>query len=135
MAVTLLSDSSDEVWRFLRTLFEKSDTYYDSHTILESRFESYKRLTTLLPPTISASSFLQLLAIEPAKDGDEKGKNGGNKVTEYVKWHTKLGRQNGIHVTPTVCVNGIVDPEVQSKWGGEEWEEYLDRKLVDAEKK
>ena len=31
-----------------------------------------------------------------------------------VKWHCKYARQNGIHVSPTFMINGLVDAEVSS---------------------
>jgi hypothetical protein len=31
-----------------------------------------------------------------------------------VKWHTKYARQNGIHVSPTFMVNGLVQPNMSS---------------------
>ena len=33
--------------------------------------------------------------------------NAGNAVGQKIKWYAKHGRKNGIHVTPTVLVNGI----------------------------
>lgn len=31
-----------------------------------------------------------------------------------IKWHAKYARQNGIHVTPTFMVNGLVQPDLGS---------------------
>jgi hypothetical protein len=31
-----------------------------------------------------------------------------------VKWHAKYARQNGIHVSPTFMIDGIVDPKIGS---------------------
>lgn len=31
-----------------------------------------------------------------------------------VKWHAKYARQNGIHVSPTFMIDGLVDPKVSS---------------------
>lgn len=31
-----------------------------------------------------------------------------------IKWHSKYARQNGIHVTPTFMVNGLVQPDLGS---------------------
>ncbi len=35
-------------------------------------------------------------------------------VTAIIKWHSKYGRQNGIHSTPTFMVNGVVDNSLGS---------------------
>ena len=37
--------------------------------------------------------------------------------------------QNGIRASPTVTVNGIVDPSVGSEWSAEEWVEYINALL------
>ena len=31
-----------------------------------------------------------------------------------IKWHCKYARQNGIHVSPTFMVNGLVQPDLGS---------------------
>ncbi len=35
------------------------------------------------------------------------------------------GRQNGIHFTPTVLLNGLEDGSVSSSFGKEDWDKYL----------
>jgi hypothetical protein len=61
--------------------------------------------------------------------------NSGNAVTQLVKWYTKHGRKNGIHVTPTVLVNGIEEPSISSGWTQAQWDEYLDLKLAPSKTK
>jgi len=56
--------------------------------------------------------------------------NAGNAVGQLVKWYAKHGRKNGIHVTPTVLVNGIEEPSISSGWSLDAWSEYLDGKLA-----
>jgi protein-disulfide isomerase len=56
--------------------------------------------------------------------------NAGNAVGQLVKWYANHGRKNGIHVTPTVLVNGIEEPSISSGWTPGEWAEYLDAKLA-----
>jgi len=55
--------------------------------------------------------------------------NAGNEMGQLVKWYAKHGRKNGIHVTPTVLVNGIEEPSISSGWSLDAWTEYLDNKL------
>ena len=38
-----------------------------------------------------------------------------------VKWHTKYARQNGIHVSPTFMVNGLVQPNMSSGDSVADW--------------
>lgn len=41
------------------------------------------------------------------------------------KTHTKYARQNGIHVSPSVCVDGVFDGAVSSSWTVEQWLAHL----------
>ena len=43
-----------------------------------------------------------------------------------VKWHTKYARQNGIHVSPTLMVNGLVQPNMSSGDSVSDWLSRLD---------
>ena len=42
-----------------------------------------------------------------------------------IKWHCKYARQNGIHVSPTFMVNGLVQPELSSGDDIEHWASVL----------
>ncbi|WP_265975634.1 DsbA family protein [Brucella intermedia] len=42
-----------------------------------------------------------------------------------IKWHAKYARQNGIHVSPTFMVNGLVQPDLGSGDPVETWAERL----------
>ncbi|KAK4685881.1 hypothetical protein P7C73_g4254, partial [Tremellales sp. Uapishka_1] len=55
--------------------------------------------------------------------------NGGNEATAGLKHTVKIGRQNGIHVTPTVLFDGLKEDSVSSSWGKDEWEKFLKEKL------
>jgi len=46
-------------------------------------------------------------------------------VDQHMKYHIKFARQNGIHVSPTTTLNGLVF-DSSSSWGLEEWKECLD---------
>jgi hypothetical protein len=41
----------------------------------------------------------------------------------------QVGRQNSIHVTPTVLWNGLVDNSVSSSFGQKEWAEFLEKNV------
>ncbi|MBV1835002.1 DsbA family protein [Novacetimonas pomaceti] len=38
-----------------------------------------------------------------------------------IKWHCKYARQNGIHVSPTFMVDGLIDPAISSGDTVEDW--------------
>lgn len=42
-----------------------------------------------------------------------------------IKWHCKYARQNGIHVSPTFMIDGIVQPDVSSGDDVSDWARKL----------
>lgn len=56
-------------------------------------------------------------------------KNPGNEVTQELKFYIKLGRQTGVHVSPSTYVNGLF-VDTSSGWSTEQWHEFLDNALA-----
>lgn len=54
--------------------------------------------------------------------------------TADIKYFTRLGRQNGIHWTLSVVVNGIYDPAPQSNWQEEEWVAWFAKQGISADR-
>ena len=46
-------------------------------------------------------------------------------LDKEIKWHAKYARQNGIHVSPSFMVNGLVQPDFGSGDPVEKWAERL----------
>jgi hypothetical protein len=46
-------------------------------------------------------------------------------VDQALRWHTKYSRQNGVHVSPTFAVNGLVSNAMSSGQSIEEWAKEL----------
>jgi protein-disulfide isomerase len=42
-----------------------------------------------------------------------------------IKWHCKYARQNGIHVTPTFMIDGMVQPSISSGDSISDWAKHL----------
>jgi protein-disulfide isomerase len=43
------------------------------------------------------------------------------RLDREIKWHTKYARQNGIHMSPTFMVDGLVQPDMSSSDGVSDW--------------
>ncbi|EIW68649.1 hypothetical protein M231_00521 [Tremella mesenterica] len=54
-----------------------------------------------------------------------EGDNKGSEAFDLMKYCIKRGRQNAIHVTPTVMFDALRYDSVSSSWGKEEWEKWL----------
>lgn len=121
LAVGLLAP--EKFWAFSDALFAASPEYYDEPVYNESRPETYKRLAKLAHESagVDEAKFLELLAIAPS----EIPKNAANALQKDVKYFVRESRQNGIHVSPTVLINGIVDNSFESSTPTETWVKKL----------
>ncbi|KAG2172732.1 hypothetical protein INT43_000079 [Umbelopsis isabellina] len=112
-------------WEYSDALFEHQTEYFDEAVYTKSRNEIYGKLADLAASiNVPGDKVLSLLTI---KSGEAK--NGGNQVTNDLKLQIKIGRQNGIHVSPTVVFDGLKDDSVSSSWDLEEWKKYIKSKL------
>ena len=44
-------------------------------------------------------------------------------LDKAIKWHCKYARQNGIHVSPTFMIDGLVQADIGSRDTVESWAE------------
>lgn len=103
----------ERFWEFSDALFEDSSSYYDTAVYNESRSETYKRLAKLAHASVGVDKeeFLKLVSVAPSAS---EPRNWGNAVASELKYFIKQGRQTGIHASPTVVVNGIIDSSIES---------------------
>ncbi|KAG0082080.1 hypothetical protein BGZ93_010757 [Podila epicladia] len=119
---------------FSDVLFTHQKNFFDESVIEKSRRDQYETLATLATTTLPKSSsmtkerILALLYI-PAVDDAEKSTNTGNKVAADLKYFIKLGRQTGIHVSPTALWDGLVENAISSGWTLDAWKEFLSSKF------
>ena len=109
-------------------LFEKQGEYFDVNVVNERRNETYERLAKLAGSVegVNEGKILKLLKVsdKPGKDGSL---NVGNEVTDDVKLQVKQNRLTGVHVTPTVLWDGVVENSISSSFSKEQWEEWLEK--------
>ncbi|KAG6868128.1 hypothetical protein C0993_007332 [Termitomyces sp. T159_Od127] len=102
-------------------LFKNQGDYFDiptsTLTALEIREKLAKLAGQVIPPA-AVEQFKDLLKLKGTP-------NGGNAVTDDLKYTIKFSRQNSIHVSPTVLWDGLVANEVSSSWGTQEWTDFL----------
>ena len=115
--------SPDKAWQFAAALFDAQESYFDEGVADESPKQTKARLAKLAQSSIGLDEAKFLELVSTAKG------NSGSAVTDALKLQVKLGRQNGIHVTPTVVLDGLVDPSISSSFGAEEWDKYVKEKI------
>jgi protein-disulfide isomerase len=128
-ALAVLRVAPDKFYDFSAALFAKQADFFDANVVNETRNATYKRLAKIAAGVgIDEKEVYGLLEIsdKPAEDG---GLNVGNGVTADVKTVVKMNRLVGVHVTPTVVVNGVVNNEISSGWTEKQWEEWLEKNI------
>ena len=96
----------------------------------ETRNQTYSRLAKIGAEVgVNEQEMLKLLWIsdKPDKDGSL---NTGNGVTNELKVLVKMNRMQGVHVTPTVVFDGVVENGISSSFSGKQWEEWLEKNVA-----
>ncbi|RUS27698.1 hypothetical protein BC938DRAFT_482862 [Jimgerdemannia flammicorona] len=100
--------------------------FFDVPLYNKTRHAVYSELADLASTVgVSRDAVLSLLTVQLGGEF----LNAGNRVTDDLKLQIKLGRQNGIHVSPTVVWDGIRDDNVSSGWDLEQWKDWLKSKV------
>ncbi|KAL8700450.1 MAG: hypothetical protein Q9224_000957 [Gallowayella concinna] len=129
-AAAILRLAPEKFYPYSQKLFEHQKEFFDVNVVKEARNETYKRLAKLAGEIegVNQDEVYGLLEIgdEPGEDG---GLNVGNKVTDDLKFLVKVNRLTGVHVTPTVLFNGVVENSISSSFTGQQWEEWLEKNI------
>lgn len=99
--------------------------FKDEDTWSKTRLQIYDDLLELVPDGVDKAAVKALLM--PTGTGG----NEGNAMTQEIKWVCKYHRTRGVHVTPTVFVNGLEAGVVSSSWSGDDWKKFLAEKGKD----
>lgn len=126
LAVERLSE--DSFFPFATELFRRQKDYFDESIADRSRHEIYGMLSQHLDDISEGGAtlrgkreeFLSLL-----RNSQTEPRNIGNRLTTDLKWHIRFARQQGIHVSPTVLWNGLVENKVSSSWSLDDWKEWF----------
>ncbi|KAK4057674.1 hypothetical protein OIO90_001322 [Microbotryomycetes sp. JL221] len=88
----------------------------------ESAVQTRERLADIAQAYVDRNKFL-----DKVKTGKS---NGGTAVTTDLKQAIKYGRQMGIHVTPTVTLDGLVEPSISSSFSKDDWSKFFEDKQL-----
>lgn len=104
--------SPQSFWEYSKLLFLNQKQFYDEVTFDKSRKEIIKELIEIAQSNLD----VDLVKLNKLLDIDTKGDvtNKGNKITKDLKYFIRYQRTVGVHVTPTVFVDGIENPSIES---------------------
>ena len=126
-ALAVEAIDADKYTPFATALFANQAQFFDDTTWDKSRAQIYGELAGLAASAVGVDA--GALSAKLARKVVEGAHNTGNEATDTLKFYTKFHRTRGIHVTPTVMVNGVVDDSISSGWSLEQWTTYLDTML------
>lgn len=127
VAVSRLTNADPAIfWSFTRSLMADQASFFDEPTVDETPNATKQRL---------ASKSAEWTNGKASKDAVydlvlANSANKGSKVDADLKLAVKYHRQTGVHVTPTVSLDGLIDPSVSSSFGKDEWTKWLDEKVL-----
>ncbi|KAL8932405.1 MAG: hypothetical protein Q9216_006854 [Gyalolechia sp. 2 TL-2023] len=128
-AAAVLRLAPEKFWEYSKTLFEHQKEFFDVNVVKETRNETYRRLAKLAGEIgVEEGKMYELLEVGD-KPGEDGGLNVGNGVTDDLKVMVKVNRLMGVHVTPTVLFNGVVENSISSSFTGQQWQEWLDKNI------
>jgi protein-disulfide isomerase len=121
-ALAVARVSPEKFLPFSAALFERQAQFFDDATVEESRSATYARLAKLAEEVgVQEAEVLRLLKVGEGNDG--------NQITGDFKRVVREARTRGIHVSPTVVFDGVVENAISSGWTKEEWVEWLDKNV------
>jgi len=116
-------------YAFSAALFAQQKDFFDVSVVNETRNATYKRLAKIAGEVgVDEKKVYGLLEISD-KPGEDGSLNSGNGVTNDVKIQVKANRLTGVHVTPTVVFDGVVNGDISSSWTEKQWEEWLEKNI------
>ncbi|GMM29445.1 hypothetical protein DAMA08_021900 [Martiniozyma asiatica (nom. inval.)] len=104
----------DSFWDASRALFDHIEEYYDSEVYDLTKRQLVEKISGLLADTCDIEKSQLISLIEPSASIDGKPNNAGNAVAKDCKYFARYSRTMGIHMTPSVVVNGIYIPQIES---------------------
>jgi protein-disulfide isomerase len=121
-ALAVKQCAPDKFFAYCTALFTALDNgrFKDDTTWDLSRAQIYEELLV-----IAAATGVDRAAVEALLARSPEAGNSGNQMTQMIKWVVKYHRCRGVHVTPTVHVNGLEAGVVSSGWATEQWLEFL----------
>ncbi|POR34978.1 Uncharacterized protein TPAR_04831 [Tolypocladium paradoxum] len=128
-ALAVLRLAPDRFWAFSGALFDEQRAFFDVSVVDETRNQTYRRLAKVAAKAgVDEERVYGLLEVadKPAPDGSL---NTGNEVTGDLRVVTKMNRLVGVHVSPTVVFDGVVQ-DTSSAWTADQWKEWLAKNVV-----
>lgn len=107
----------ESFWNFSRVLFDQITMFYDNVVYDKTRHEITNMAIELFAKMEGVSSeevekVRELMIVKGL--GEPEADNTGNKVAVDSKYFARYSRTVGVHMTPSIVINGIYMPLIES---------------------
>mgnify|MGYP001350971668 CR=1 FL=1 len=100
------------------------DGRYKSNSVMKAVFahrEDFEFIDHCSGPNMAATPNEIIKRIFDLSGCDVSNVFQSKNLQNQIKWHAKYARQNGIHVSPTFMINGVVAPKMSSGDDVKKW--------------
>lgn len=105
----------------ITALFKRQRELFDEHVEDKSQVEIYEKILSILNEETQIQLDMNLFRTKRTES------NAGNAMVPDLKYHIKYARKHGVHVSPTVFVDGLEEPQISSQWTVDQWNAYLNK--------
>ncbi|KAL5508184.1 hypothetical protein ACEPAH_5803 [Sanghuangporus vaninii] len=125
-ALAVAKVAPEKFWSYSVSLFKNQTEFFDKAIANLTVTQIREKLVALAAPIVGDDKKAELTNFLTYKSTP----NGGIAVTDELKYNIKFGRQNGIHVSPTVLWDGLVANEISSSWTEQDWNDFFKAKVI-----
>merc|ERR1711920_112258 len=122
-----VKDEPTAVQKYLKAAFSAQGKLADYHAKDLSRVQIHEFCATIAEEAFEGTAKKEdVMKYLDFSHLSEANNNAGlGEVTKRLKFHIKHHRKRGVHVTPTVFVNDIENPGIESSFTVDEWMKML----------
>ncbi|SCV68347.1 BQ2448_468 [Microbotryum intermedium] len=115
----------DKFRKFFFALMDGQKAYYDEPCSKETPNATRDRLADLAVQLgVDREAFRDAISVGEG--------NSGTPVTANLKLAIRFARLQGVHVTPTVALDGIIDPSISSRFTAQDWQKWLEEEVLSS---
>ncbi|GMM38665.1 hypothetical protein DASC09_060040 [Saccharomycopsis crataegensis] len=122
-----------ESWNFTKALMEHQRDYFDTAIINNTRNELYQKISKFAVEqldltkkyNVTEEDVYKALYIREKTPEENEYENINNEITNDLKYFVRFHRALSVHVTPTISVNGVIAPSIESSTSIEDLEKIF----------
>lgn len=103
----------EKFWEYSGLVFDLIEHWYDTEIIDMTRGDIIESVLKEVAPLVTETQLKQIRGLVSIRRSTIPD-NTGNGVTGDVKYFTRYHRTRGVHMTPTVFIDGVISSNIES---------------------